>query len=83
MKIDVQKAELEVMEGIEAGHWPRIRQLVVEIHDIDGRVEKVRSLLTSRGYHVVVEQDSLYRGSNISNLYAIRRQTVEAERSCK
>ncbi|MFM9435115.1 FkbM family methyltransferase [Janthinobacterium sp. CG_23.3] len=72
LKIDVQKSELEVLEGIQAQHWRIIRQLVIEVHDLDGRVERVRALLEARGYRVVVQQELLYRTSSISNLYAIR-----------
>src|SRR5262249_60403938 len=38
LKVDVEKAELDVLEGIEATDWPRIRQVVVEVHDLDGRL---------------------------------------------
>ena len=72
LKIDVQKCEHEVIQGIDEEHWPHIRQIVIEVHDLDGRVAQVSSLLESRGFHVAVEQDALYRGSTISNLYAIR-----------
>jgi FkbM family methyltransferase len=72
MKIDVQKCELEVLQGIDDEHWPAIRQIVIEVHDLDGRVAQVAAMLRQRGYEVVVEQELLYRSSNISNLYAIR-----------
>ncbi|WP_166212893.1 type I polyketide synthase [Cognatiluteimonas telluris] len=72
LKIDVQKCEHEVIRGIDDEHWPHIRQIVIEVHDLDGRVAEVSSLLESRGFRVAVEQDALYRGSTISNLYAIR-----------
>lgn len=74
LKIDVQKAEAEVLAGIDDAHWPGIRQIVIEVHDIDGRVAAVAADLTARGYEVHVEQDALYQGSNISNLYALRRR---------
>jgi len=72
LKIDVQKCEHEVIRGIDEEHWPHIRQIVIEVHDLDGRVAQVSSLLESRGFRVAVEQDALYRGSTISNLYATR-----------
>ena len=72
LKIDVQKAELEVLEGINTLHWPIVSQVVIEVHDIDDRIAKVTQLLEGHGFTVHVEQDSLYVGSNISNLYALR-----------
>jgi len=49
LKIDVEGAELDVLDGIEAGHWPRIRQVAAEIApmnksalvDLDGRLKSL------------------------------------------
>jgi FkbM family methyltransferase len=72
LKVDVQKAEVEVIAGIEERDWGRIRQIVLEVHDLDGRVEEMRGLLERRGFAVAVEQDAPYGGSNIYNLYGRR-----------
>lgn len=72
MKIDVQKCEAEVLAGIKDEHWPIIQQIVIEVHDIDDRVALVSELLRSKGFTVESEQDQLYGGSNIWNMYAIR-----------
>ncbi|WP_156754866.1 FkbM family methyltransferase [Actinokineospora pegani] len=73
IKIDVQKAELAVVRGIDDEHWPLIRQVVLEVHDgADGRVELLGDLLRDKGFRVVAIQDELYRGTDIHNLYAIR-----------
>ncbi|HKQ08166.1 MAG TPA: amino acid adenylation domain-containing protein, partial [Blastocatellia bacterium] len=74
LKVDVQKSELEVLEGIEAGDWPKIRQLVVEVHDIDGRLSRIQGLLESQGYQQSVEQDELLRGTNQYTIYARRSE---------
>jgi phthiocerol/phenolphthiocerol synthesis type-I polyketide synthase E len=73
LKIDVQKSELEVLQGIEPRHWPRIRQIVMEVHDLDGRLEVVVDLLRGRGFNVTVEQDPLLTGSVLWNLFAVSR----------
>src|SRR5262249_30063937 len=44
LKIDVEKAELDVLEGIEDADWERIDQLVVEVHDIDNRLQQICEL---------------------------------------
>jgi hypothetical protein len=75
LKIDVQKAELEVLLGIDSGDWPKIAQVAAEVHDIDGRVRAFVGLLESRGFQTTVHQDELYRGSNTFNVYATRAQT--------
>jgi FkbM family methyltransferase len=72
LKIDVQKSELDVIAGIKEDDWRKIKQLVMEVHDINGRLEHVVDQLQRRGYRVVAEQDDLYEGSTISNVYAAR-----------
>lgn len=47
LKIDVQKSEMEVLQGIETSHWQAIRQIVIEVHDLDGRVAQVEHMLRS------------------------------------
>jgi phthiocerol/phenolphthiocerol synthesis type-I polyketide synthase E len=72
LKVDVQRCELEVIEGIDEADWPKIRQIVLEVHDIDGRVAMTTSLLENHGFSVVSLQDELYVGTNIHNVYAVR-----------
>lgn len=77
LKIDVQKSEFQVLEGLEADDWPKVRQIVVEVHDTDGRVERMRQYLVERGFSCIVEQDELYQGSEIFLLYAGRKATAK------
>ncbi|ARV59845.1 hypothetical protein BZZ01_15500 [Nostocales cyanobacterium HT-58-2] len=72
LKIDVQKSELDVLLGINQNDWHKIRQIVIEVHNEANRLDQVSSLLNSKGYSVVTEQDSLYTATNIYNLYAVR-----------
>lgn len=70
LKIDVQKAELDVLEGLSDADFGRVRQVVVEVHDLEGRVERVAGMLRARGYTVTVEQDPLHVGSVVHFVYA-------------
>lgn len=72
LKIDVERAELDVLAGIDEPDWPRIRQLVVEVHDDDGRLRRMCSDLDARGFRVATEQDRAMRGTAIHLLYATR-----------
>jgi phthiocerol/phenolphthiocerol synthesis type-I polyketide synthase E len=72
LKIDVQKLEMQVLGGIAERHWSRIRQIVIEIHDRLGRMSDAHALLSAQGFAVKIEQDTLYRSTNIYNLYASR-----------
>ena len=73
LKIDVQKSEYDVLLGIQEQDWPKIEQIVLEVHDIQGQLRTIRQLLAQKGYQVIVEQDELYAGSVIYNLYATRK----------
>jgi FkbM family methyltransferase len=79
LKIDVQKAELAVLEGIRDEHWPRIGQIVLEVHDLEGRLGRIVRLLVQRGFRVTVEQDELLRGSVLYNLFAVREEARPGE----
>ena len=79
LKIDVEGAEWQVLSGIEAAHWPRILQVVVEVHDVDGRLEAVRARLRAEGFAVAVEQDAALRGTALHNVYAVRPQDAAAD----
>jgi len=72
LKVDVQKSELDVLSGIEAADWPKIKQIVIEVHDLGGRLNKITSLLKQRGFNVKIEQDAMYEGSVLYNLFATK-----------
>ena len=73
LKIDAERAELAVLQGITAAHWPRIAQVVMEVHDIDGRLARICSLLRDQGFdHLVVEQGASLRAFGVHQLWARR-----------
>ncbi len=72
LKIDVEKSELDVLAGIEEADWPKIKQIVIEAHDLNGQLAMLTELLRSHGFDVVAEQDSYLRGSSLYNVYASR-----------
>ncbi|MEV6676354.1 FkbM family methyltransferase [Streptomyces erythrochromogenes] len=72
LKIDVQKAEADVLAGIDARHWPHIHQIVAEVHDIDGRLAELVQQLHTHGFHTVTEPDPMSQGAGLHYLYARR-----------
>jgi 31-O-methyltransferase len=72
LKVDVEKSELEVLQGVENRDWPKVRQVVAEVHDRAGTLESFVALLTSQGFAVDVEQDRLLSGSEIYEVFATR-----------
>ena len=78
LKVDVQRAELNVLEGIRDEDWPKIQQIVMEVHDgagqeTKGRVGEIVAMLERRGFDAFAEQDALLRETDRHNLYAVRR----------
>jgi 31-O-methyltransferase len=60
--------------GVAEEDWPRIRQLTMQVHDLDaGHVAAVRDELAGRGYDVAVDQDPLLAGTDIHDVFAVRR----------
>ena len=55
LKVDVEGAELAVLRGVDARHWPRVQRIAVEVYDVDGRLDAVTGLLTGQGFQVEVE----------------------------
>lgn len=77
LKIDVEGAETDVLQGIAPEQWPYIRQLIIEVHDIGGRVEQMAQMLRHHNYEVTIDQEdwSLHRLMNIYTVYAIKQPT--------
>jgi FkbM family methyltransferase len=72
LKIDVERAEIEVLRGVEESDWPRIAQVVIEVHDEHGRGDEISEDLVGRGFRVVIDQDRPMRGTPVRMLYASR-----------
>ncbi|HUF21507.1 MAG TPA: FkbM family methyltransferase, partial [Burkholderiales bacterium] len=71
LKINVEKSELEVLLGLDADDWPRIRQLVIEV-DRQDNLAPIVALLDRHGFEHLVEQDPLLRKTELCYVYAIR-----------
>eukprot|EP00931_Biecheleriopsis_adriatica_P086046 TRINITY_DN60783_c0_g1_i1.p1 TRINITY_DN60783_c0_g1~~TRINITY_DN60783_c0_g1_i1.p1 ORF type:complete len:547 (+),score=82.91 TRINITY_DN60783_c0_g1_i1:49-1689(+) len=50
LKIDVEGAEVELLEGIEARHWASVHSFALEVQDCDGRLEKAIELCERQGF---------------------------------
>lgn len=81
LKIDVEKGELDVLNGLDEKDWEKIAQIVVEVHDIDNRLETIAALLTGKGFSVSVDQEDSLRGTNLYNLYCVKRDVKKTHAS--
>jgi FkbM family methyltransferase len=74
LKVDVEKSEREVLAGIRSEHWDRIGQAVIEVHDEQGCLAEIQSLLSKHGFEVTTEQDPLLKGTTLFTVFASRRR---------
>ncbi len=77
LKVDVERAEWDVLQGIDAEDWQKIDQVVLEVHDhvsgrLGSRVEQITEFLLGRGYEVTAEEDEEMKGAGLYNVYATR-----------
>ncbi|GAB3062608.1 amino acid adenylation domain-containing protein [Micromonospora schwarzwaldensis] len=77
LKIDVQRAEADVLAGLDDRHWPLVAQVAMEVHDAPGtatagRLAELVALLEARGFTVVTRQDDLLAGTDRHTLHAVR-----------
>ena len=83
LKLDVEKAELDVLRGIREEDWPKIKQVVAEVHDIDGRLEEFSGLLKRHGFECALDQDAVFENTGLYHIYAVHpsrgERAVEAQ----
>ncbi len=69
LKIDVEKSEFEVLEGIDKDDWSKIRQIVMEVHDLnDEQIKQLENIFRTNGFQVVIDY---YDDLNIPNYYNV------------
>ena len=74
LKVDMEGAELQVLMGIEDSHWSRVRQVMVKVHDVNGCLARVSTLLENHGFSVTCTQGAALSGAKLHRLYASRAQ---------
>jgi FkbM family methyltransferase len=74
LKIDCEGAEWDVLEGIKEEHWAMIKSIVIEVHDIAGRFEKVNHLLKEKGFMKLhSESEKGLENTALYNIFALRQ----------
>jgi 31-O-methyltransferase len=73
LKVDVEKSERQVLEGIRPEHWALIRNIVVEVHDEGGALLEIQSLLKRYGFESFTVQDLELSGTQIFSIFVSRR----------
>ncbi|WP_436536054.1 FkbM family methyltransferase [Actinoplanes sp. HUAS TT8] len=72
LKVDVERAELDVVRGVDGADWPRIEAVVAEVHDEDDRLAEFCALLREAGLPARVRQDPGLRETGLYEVFAQR-----------
>lgn len=72
LKIDVQRGELDVIQGI-GSQWRKIQNLIIELQDDDGICTEVTNVLRANGFQVGVQQlAELHRSTTVQYIKATK-----------
>lgn len=55
-QVDIEGAELELLSGAGRETLLKVRQIVMEVHDVDRRVTKVHQLLERTGFRITATE---------------------------
>jgi FkbM family methyltransferase len=58
LKIDTEGCEVDILNSIEADHWPLIQQLAMEVHDEKNLLSTVIKIVTANGMKATVDAAS-------------------------
>eukprot|EP00775_Hariotina_reticulata_P009242 gene9243-9407_t len=72
LKINVERAESDVLAGVADKDWPKIRQVSAQVHDIDGRVKQLSQVLQQKGFQIEVYQEPRFVDCNLHMVYGFR-----------
>lgn len=82
LKLDAEKSEMDILEGIKEEHWSKIKQIVMEVHGSEAFLQEIVQLLEQHEYALIIEKDPIFKRSGLYELYAYQRGT-SAERAGK
>lgn len=78
LKVDVEGAELDVLNGIGAA-WPIVGNLVVEVDDENGRLAETVKLLRAHDFSIRVWQAPDYRGTPLHLIAAAHHESFKRD----
>lgn len=73
LKIDCEGAELQALKSLSEEDWTKVRQIVVEVHDSEGRLEYIKNMLKEKGFsQITVDREKALENTSLYNMYAVR-----------
>ena len=86
LKIDVQRAEVDVLDGIDDQHWENIGQIVMEVHDgwkteTEGRLRLIVDRLKQRGFEAKASQYEELKETDRWNIYSWNQRALQRRKT--
>ncbi|OUV54589.1 MAG: hypothetical protein CBC73_04235 [Flavobacteriales bacterium TMED113] len=73
LKIDCEGFEWNVLMGIQQSDWRKIHSIVMEIHDVENRLNNTVKLLKKHGFkNIKTEKEKALKETKLINLYATK-----------
>lgn len=72
LKVDVEDWEEKIIDGIQDDHWTNIDRVIIEVHNKEGRLNRIKKFLSEKGYIIEIEQTKELKGTSLYNLIAFR-----------
>ena len=73
LKIDAERSELDILNGIHDSDWVKIKQIVLELHDVKGVVsQEIIAMLNKKGFILKIEHTMPVSESSTAMLYAVQ-----------
>jgi FkbM family methyltransferase len=73
LKINAEKSELNILNGVKKNDWLKIKQIILEVNDLKGSLKKITEKLTQNNFDIIVEKEDRKRTSYLFNIYARRK----------
>ena len=70
LKLDAEQSEEQILAGIADEDWPKIRQIVVEVHGGVMATRSMLDMLEQRGFHTGVDANPAM--PTLSLVYGVR-----------
>ncbi|MCD6047111.1 MAG: amino acid adenylation protein [Gammaproteobacteria bacterium] len=83
LKIDAEKSELQVLEGIQQKHWPLVKQIAMEVHDIASNLQSVLTILKREGFSIEIVQNPELHKTGLLMVFAIKGKNNFASEELK
>ena len=63
---------MKVINGIKEENWDLIDQVVVEVHNIEGRLDYMSNILKNMGFEIKIVKEPSLIETNLFNIFAVK-----------